>query len=131
MSPKSRRSPRKEAEERPKPRLHAHQRIRSDTIQMEPPLTIDQHLSKYRQYFSKKVIVDCPDPDLFYQHHPLTCSKQSHISSSLPCTLLHPNQPQSNRRSPPQRNQEEDIESSSEKGDNDLLQLAQIVSTLG
>ncbi|CEI95757.1 Putative Acetylcholinesterase [Rhizopus microsporus] len=55
MSPKSRRSQKRQAntqtteETRPKPRLHAHQRIRSDPVQIEPPLTIDQHLSNYHQ----------------------------------------------------------------------------------
>ncbi|CAO3680210.1 unnamed protein product [Rhizopus stolonifer] len=53
MSPKSRRSSKKNTpptdEPRPKPRLHAHQKIRSDPVQIEPPLTIDQHLSNYHE----------------------------------------------------------------------------------
>ncbi|KAI7853233.1 hypothetical protein BDC45DRAFT_511675 [Circinella umbellata] len=57
MSPKSRRSQRNKAaaaaqaaeEARPRPRLHAHHRIRSDPFGVEPPLTIDQHLNNYHQ----------------------------------------------------------------------------------
>lgn len=51
MSPKSRRSQKRGVAEeaRPRPRLHAHHRIRSDPVQVEPPLTIDQHLSNYHQ----------------------------------------------------------------------------------
>lgn len=51
MSPKSRRSQKRGAAEeaRPRPRLHAHHRIKSDPVRVEPPLTIDQHLSNYHQ----------------------------------------------------------------------------------
>ncbi|GAA5805194.1 hypothetical protein EDC94DRAFT_521822 [Helicostylum pulchrum] len=51
MSPKSRRSQKRGVidEARPRPRLHAHHRIKSDPVQIEPPLTIDQHLSNYHQ----------------------------------------------------------------------------------
>lgn len=52
MSPKSRRSQKRGAgidEVRPRPRLHAHHRIKSDPVQVEPPLTIDQHLSNYHE----------------------------------------------------------------------------------
>ncbi|KAI8085900.1 uncharacterized protein B0P05DRAFT_506827 [Gilbertella persicaria] len=51
MSPKSRRSQKRGIAEdaRPRPRLHAHHRIRSDPVRVEPPLTIDQHLSNYHQ----------------------------------------------------------------------------------
>lgn len=51
MSPKSRRSQKRGLvdEARPRPRLHAHHRIKSDPVQIEPPLTIDQHLSNYHQ----------------------------------------------------------------------------------
>lgn len=51
MSPKSRRSQKRglAEEPRPRPRLHAHHRIRSDPVRVEPPLTIDQHLSNYHQ----------------------------------------------------------------------------------
>lgn len=51
MSPKSRRSQKRGVTEeaRPRPRLHAHHRIRSDPVRVEPPLTIDQHLSNYHQ----------------------------------------------------------------------------------
>ncbi|KAI7901946.1 uncharacterized protein BX663DRAFT_543857 [Cokeromyces recurvatus] len=51
MSPKSRRSQKRGIveEARPRPRLHAHHRIRSDPVRVEPPLTIDQHLSNYHQ----------------------------------------------------------------------------------
>ncbi|KAI8637749.1 hypothetical protein BD408DRAFT_424013 [Parasitella parasitica] len=54
MSPKSRRSQKRglAEETRPKPRLHAHHRIRSDPVRVEPPLTIDQHLSNYHQSLS-------------------------------------------------------------------------------
>ncbi|KAI8382972.1 hypothetical protein BD560DRAFT_385669 [Blakeslea trispora] len=36
----------------PKPKLYAHQRIRSDPYKAERPLTIDQHLDKYYQQSS-------------------------------------------------------------------------------
>ncbi|KAI9475888.1 MAG: hypothetical protein EXX96DRAFT_281116 [Benjaminiella poitrasii] len=51
MSPKSRKSQKRVISEdpHPRPRLHAHQRIRSDPYGSERPLTIDQHLSNYRQ----------------------------------------------------------------------------------
>lgn len=51
MSPKSRRSQKRGLVEdiRPRPRLHAHHRIRSDPVRVEPPLTIDQHLSNYHE----------------------------------------------------------------------------------
>lgn len=51
MSPKSRRTQKKVISEdlHPRPRLHAHQRIRSDPYRVERPLTIDQHLNNYRR----------------------------------------------------------------------------------
>ncbi|KAG2213854.1 hypothetical protein INT47_001123 [Mucor saturninus] len=51
MSPKSRRTQKKVVSEdlHPRPRLHAHQRIRSDPYRVERPLTIDQHLNNYRR----------------------------------------------------------------------------------
>ncbi|KAI9254778.1 hypothetical protein EDC94DRAFT_650960 [Helicostylum pulchrum] len=51
MSPKSRRTQKKIISEdlHPRPRLHAHQRIRSDPYRVERPLTIDQHLNNYRR----------------------------------------------------------------------------------
>lgn len=51
MSPKSRRTQKKIVSEdlHPRPRLHAHQRIRSDPYRVERPLTIDQHLNNYRR----------------------------------------------------------------------------------
>lgn len=61
MSPKSRRSHKRnnaggmatntmedDTANRPRPRLHAHHRIRSDPFGVERPLTIDQHLNNYR-----------------------------------------------------------------------------------
>ncbi|KAI8643911.1 hypothetical protein BD408DRAFT_414086 [Parasitella parasitica] len=52
MSPKSKRTQKKVTTEdpHPRPRLHAHQRIRSDPYRVERPLTIDQHLNNYRRY---------------------------------------------------------------------------------
>ncbi|KAI8341745.1 hypothetical protein BC941DRAFT_369010 [Chlamydoabsidia padenii] len=50
MSPKSRRTTKRPLEDtHPRPRLHAHHRIRSDPYQLDPPLTIDQHLSNYHR----------------------------------------------------------------------------------
>ncbi|KAK4509769.1 uncharacterized protein ATC70_007071 [Mucor velutinosus] len=51
MSPKSKRTQKKVITEdlHPRPRLHAHQRIRSDPYRVERPLTIDQHLNNYRR----------------------------------------------------------------------------------
>ena len=50
MSPKSRRSQKRGLEEtRPRPRLHAHHRIKSDPVRVEQPLTIDQHLNNYHR----------------------------------------------------------------------------------
>lgn len=66
MSPKSRRSHKRPAagpaeEPRPRPRLHAHHRIRSDTYGVEPPLTIDQHLSNYHRSLVT-ISADTPSP---------------------------------------------------------------------
>lgn len=61
MSPKSRRTQKKVISEdlHPRPRLHAHQRIRSDPYRVERPLTIDQHLNNYRRsLFSHPSSVD-------------------------------------------------------------------------
>ncbi|KAF7726041.1 hypothetical protein EC973_009106 [Apophysomyces ossiformis] len=51
MAPKSRGVWKKmnATDDRPRPRLYAHHRIRSDPVCVEPPLTIDQHLSNYRR----------------------------------------------------------------------------------
>lgn len=51
MSPKSRRTQKKVISEdlHPRPKLHAHQRIRSDPYRVERPLTIDQHLNNYKR----------------------------------------------------------------------------------
>ncbi|KAI8983461.1 hypothetical protein BDB01DRAFT_790834 [Pilobolus umbonatus] len=51
MSPKSKRTQKKimSLDVHPRPRLHAHQRIRSDRYQIERPLTIDQHLNNYHE----------------------------------------------------------------------------------
>ncbi|KAG2205524.1 hypothetical protein INT47_005898 [Mucor saturninus] len=74
MSPKSRRSQKRGVgvdEVRPRPRLHAHHRIKSDPVQVEPPLTIDQHLSNYHEslraspstpHFSSPLRFDFPVP---------------------------------------------------------------------
>ncbi|KAI9017999.1 hypothetical protein CLU79DRAFT_706153 [Phycomyces nitens] len=119
MSPKSRRTHKKSAAEeaRPRPRLHAHHRIRSDPVQVEPPLTIDQHLSNYHRSLRTPApaerfsphIIDTPSPPahpapspvfptpsagLFYQHRPLTFP---HLKDATPATfsLLHPTLSQS------------------------------------
>ncbi|KAH8552807.1 hypothetical protein BGW37DRAFT_555856 [Umbelopsis sp. PMI_123] len=50
MSPKSRRTHKSKyspAEDHPVPHLHAHHRFRSDSHRVQPPLTIDQHLSQH------------------------------------------------------------------------------------
>ncbi|KAI9245431.1 hypothetical protein BY458DRAFT_466311, partial [Sporodiniella umbellata] len=126
MSPKSRRSSKRSTppldEPRPKPRLHAHQRIRSDPIGIEPPLTIDQHLFNYHE--SLRVIpprlhIQPPpkssqltsptlspasqqqllhplhkqDAPCFYRHFPLTFSTYPHQPQHVPLTLLHPSKP--------------------------------------
>jgi hypothetical protein len=52
MSPKSRRTQQKKViseDLHPRPKLHAHQRIRSDPYRVERPLTIDQHLNNYKR----------------------------------------------------------------------------------
>ncbi|KAI8331097.1 hypothetical protein EDC96DRAFT_555146 [Choanephora cucurbitarum] len=116
MSPKSRRSQKRGVAEeaRPRPRLHAHHRIRSDPVRVEPPLTIDQHLSNYHQSLSIP-------PPVRFNHFPLPLSSTARTPSKnthFPYTLLHPAQ-----------QQEEDKE---EKEKNSgLLQLAHIVSTFG
>lgn len=51
MSPKSRRTHKSKyspSEDHPVPHLHAHHRFRSDSHRMQPPLTIDQHLSQHQ-----------------------------------------------------------------------------------
>ncbi|KAG0850337.1 hypothetical protein G6F17_009965 [Rhizopus arrhizus] len=153
MSPKSRRSQKKQTTEetRPKPRLHAHQRIRSDSVQIQPPLTIDQHLSNYHQSLrtlttssntmsptlSSSSSTSTETINLFYQHRPLTWPSQI---SHLPYTLLHPHQPQNNQvkkrtwlyDSKDQKNEnQDDEEDEKDQNENDLLQLAHIVSTFG
>ncbi|KAI8376859.1 hypothetical protein BD560DRAFT_367591 [Blakeslea trispora] len=110
MSPKSRRSQKRGVAEeaRPRPRLHAHHRIRSDPVQVEPPLTIDQHLSNYHQSLraipappngldttKREEIVresSKPPSNMFYQHRPLTFTRPQ--STNFPYTLLHPAQQQ-------------------------------------
>ncbi|SAM08821.1 hypothetical protein [Absidia glauca] len=61
MSPKSRRTTTKRSSEEttthPRPKLHAHHRIRSDPYQVDPPLTIDQHLNNYH-----RSLVSAPSP---------------------------------------------------------------------
>ncbi|CAO3688793.1 unnamed protein product [Umbelopsis vinacea] len=50
MSPKSRRTHKSKyspSEDHPIPHLHAHHRFRSDAHRIQPPLTIDQHLSQH------------------------------------------------------------------------------------
>ncbi|KAG1155730.1 hypothetical protein G6F37_008275 [Rhizopus arrhizus] len=159
MSPKSRRSQKKQTTEetRPKPRLHAHQRIRSDPVQIQPPLTIDQHLSNYHQSLTSThrlqtqfpLITKSTSPSLsptkeetihlFYQHQPLTSSSQS--IPHLPFTLLHPKKPENDPSSKRMtwlqdvKNHKDDQNDDQPKEDegnkNDLLQLAHIVSTFG
>lgn len=108
MSPKSKRTQKKimSLDLHPRPRLHAHQRIRSDRYQAERPLTIDQHLNNYHQSHpmesnnptpsSKSDISASPtsssqeytdDIPTFYQHKTLFYSADNH---PLPYTLLHP-----------------------------------------
>lgn len=75
MSPKSRRSQKRgggsqAAEEvRPRPRLHAHHRIKSDPIRVEPPLTIDQHLSNYHQSLRASPLSQSTTLGETEQHH--------------------------------------------------------------
>ncbi|ORX49201.1 hypothetical protein DM01DRAFT_1409658 [Hesseltinella vesiculosa] len=81
MSPKSRRTPNNKRpleDSHPRPRLHAHHRIRSDPYQVEPPLTIDQHLSNYH----RSLVV-----------HPVSATPIDHPlrPSSMPPTLLAAN----------------------------------------
>ncbi|KAI9493753.1 hypothetical protein BDB00DRAFT_882974 [Zychaea mexicana] len=126
MSPKSRRSQRNKAaavqaaeEARPRPRLHAHHRIRSDPFGVEPPLTIDQHLSNYHQSLlspsarTERMDVHHHHPSglslssppsagtaaaqataVFYQHRPLTLLANAENPAGqgppFPFTLLHP-----------------------------------------
>ncbi|CEP17239.1 hypothetical protein [Parasitella parasitica] len=68
MSPKSKRTQKKVVTEdlHPRPRLHAHQRIRSDPYRVERPLTIDQHLNNYRRSLLS---------------HPSTVDRSSSLSS--------------------------------------------------
>jgi hypothetical protein len=55
MSPKSRRTHKSKyspSDDHPVPHLHAHHRFRSDSHRMQPPLTIDQHLSQHQNIAS-------------------------------------------------------------------------------
>ncbi|KAI8971628.1 hypothetical protein BDF20DRAFT_824508 [Mycotypha africana] len=120
MSPKSRRTQKRglAEEARPRPRLHAHHRIRSDPVQVEPPLTIDQHLSNYHQSLGTFYQSHRQTPSttttttistthsssnsntnpFFYQYRPLiyTAPKRS----KFPFTLLHPEQSQQRQQQP-------------------------------
>ncbi|KAI8329025.1 hypothetical protein EDC96DRAFT_549207 [Choanephora cucurbitarum] len=82
MSPKSRRSQKRGVAEeaRPRPRLHAHHRIRSDPVRVEPPLTIDQHLSNYHQSLSIP-------PPVRFNHFPLPLSSTARTPSSVRQTV--------------------------------------------
>ncbi|KAI8886231.1 hypothetical protein K501DRAFT_152621, partial [Backusella circina FSU 941] len=91
MSPKSRRSQKRGAAEeaRPRPRLHAHHRIRSDPVRVEPPLTIDQHLSNYHQSLRTPTpITERFSPVRFNFPLPLSSAARS------PSNLKKVNQPQ-------------------------------------
>ncbi|KAI8384645.1 uncharacterized protein BYT42DRAFT_268995 [Radiomyces spectabilis] len=58
MSPKSRKTQKRVCEEaqHPRPRLHAHHRIQSDSYDVERPLTIDQHLNNYHRSLSSRLV---------------------------------------------------------------------------
>jgi hypothetical protein len=217
MSPKSRRTQKKVISEdlHPRPRLHAHQRIRSDPYRVERPLTIDQHLNNYRRSLlshpssadrssvkynmptplgavaashmqkqqlqqnefntvakhgpwsiepvahesmytesvtpaSELPTPSPPTPDtMFYQHKPLTFTKEIRKKSSLPFTLLHPTSIPSEttfdlsfqKQTTPSLSSSLTSSSSNTATDNNsdknsssqagLLQLAHIVSTFG
>jgi DNA-binding transcriptional MerR regulator len=91
MSPKSRRSQKRGAAEeaRPRPRLHAHHRIRSDPVRVDPPLTIDQHLSNYHQSLRTPTpITERFSPVRFNFPLPLSSAARS------PSNLKKVNQPQ-------------------------------------
>lgn len=98
MSPKSRRTQRNKPsasnlsnaaheEVRPRPRLHAHHRIRSDPFGVDPPLTIDQHLSNYHRSLNPRH----PPPSSPQQQQP----QQHHPSSTATtgATDRHPSSP--------------------------------------
>ncbi|ORY95448.1 hypothetical protein BCR43DRAFT_493019 [Syncephalastrum racemosum] len=113
MAPKSRRShpSKRDDEQRPRPCLHAHHRIRSDpTVPTDQPLTIDQHLNNYYQQQQLQqeqtpVAVKHPttEPYLkpsqhkdsfvpsFYRHRPLTFRTED--QQTAPTTLLAPSFP--------------------------------------
>ncbi|OBZ89810.1 Transcriptional regulator NRG1 [Choanephora cucurbitarum] len=116
MSNNPRRVSKKSVDEvHPKPKLYAHQRIRSDPYKAERPLTIDQHLDKYYQqstqheqpqkYRYVPINIKKPakrqqpqqpqeeeSPVLFYQHKPLSYKRQINtpLHTLFPSTLLHP-----------------------------------------
>ncbi|KAG2215942.1 hypothetical protein INT45_012326 [Circinella minor] len=107
---------------RPKPRLHAHHRIRSDPFQTERPLTIDQHLSNYHRSNQERSTLPSihhmitssnsittttssttgtttttttregptTTTTTFYQHRPLTFSKNIKNNGKLITSLLSP-----------------------------------------
>ncbi|KAI7876390.1 hypothetical protein K492DRAFT_181791 [Lichtheimia hyalospora FSU 10163] len=135
MSPKSRRSHKRnsagiatnvmedDTTHRPRPRLHAHHRIRSDPFGVERPLTIDQHLNNYRLSRLSSPPLSTLSPDHSMDHHPqspsspataagqqqqqdlsaLSASLQQqslsdHPHSQLPNTTLHPLSPSSQQQ---------------------------------
>ncbi|KAG2174867.1 hypothetical protein INT43_005929 [Umbelopsis isabellina] len=76
MSPKSRRTHKSKyspSEDHPVPHLHAHHRFRSDSHRMQPPLTIDQHLSQHQN--------TAPS-------HPLRLEDVSHTPRHLPPNVV-------------------------------------------
>lgn len=93
MSPKSRRSQKRglAEEPRPRPRLHAHHRIRSDPVRVEPPLTIDQHLSNYHQSLTSVTTThERYTPVRF--NFPLPLSSAARSSSNLKKVISPPQQ---------------------------------------
>lgn len=78
MSPKSRRTTQQKRviseDLHPRPRLHAHQRIRSDPYRVERPLTIDQHLNNYR-----RSLLSHPSSIKYNMPAPLGSVAQSHM----------------------------------------------------
>ncbi|KAI8391017.1 uncharacterized protein BYT42DRAFT_542646 [Radiomyces spectabilis] len=111
MSPKSRRSQKRSAAEepRPRPRLHAHHRIRSDSVGHEPPLTIDQHLSNYHRslHASASSSAQYHPPSRYKFREPLGVMVQNKRSTSassihqLVTPTSHSSTPETDPMSPP------------------------------
>ncbi|KAI8147657.1 hypothetical protein BJV82DRAFT_642979 [Fennellomyces sp. T-0311] len=115
MSPKSRRSQRSKAaavaaaeEARPRPRLHAHHRIRSDPFGVEPPLTIDQHLNNYHQsLLSPSARTERFSPTRYTQERQRTPSTPSSSTAATSSNANDSNNTSSDNTSTPDKQQEE------------------------